>query len=134
MDRNQPSPTAINSQVDQIGALDLGSFARESEGSNPSVPNYLVWDRGQWRHSVSSAEVDPALNEYLEKSYEGKQEEFAKAQGGWPPSPHCTSWLKGLERERERSARRFGPEGSSAASFFLFYLLSLPKANIKTKF
>ena len=30
--------------------------------SMPVVTSYLVWDGGQWRHSVSSARVDPALN------------------------------------------------------------------------
>jgi len=30
---------------------------------------------------------------------EGKQERRAKAQDGWPPTPHCTSWLKGDETE-----------------------------------
>ena len=41
-------------------------------GFESSVPNYLVWDGGQWRDSVSSARFDPALNGYLEKSGEGK--------------------------------------------------------------
>ena len=27
------------------------------------------------------------------------KEGCAKAQDGWPPTPHCTSWLKGLETE-----------------------------------
>ena len=31
--------------------------------------------------------------------WEGKQEGCAKAQDGWPPTPHCTSWLKGQETE-----------------------------------
>ena len=47
---------------------------------NPRVHNYLAWDGGQWRDSVSSARVDPALNEYLEKSGDNKQEGCVKAQ------------------------------------------------------
>ena len=77
----------------------FGSFVWEDAGSNPSVPNSSVWDGGQWRDSVSLARVDPAINGYLEKSGEGKQEGCAKAQDGWPPTPHCTSWLKGQETE-----------------------------------
>ena len=68
-------------------------------GSIPIVTSYLVWDGGQWRDSVSSAIVHPDLNGYLEKSGEGKQEGCAKAQNGWPPTFHCTSWLKGHETE-----------------------------------
>ena len=56
-------------------------------GSIPVVTSYLVWDGGQWRDSVSSAKVDPALNGYLEKSGEGKKEGGVKAQDGWPPTP-----------------------------------------------
>ena len=74
-----------------IGALDLGSFVREDEGSNPSVPYYLVWDGGQWNDSKLSR-VDPALNGYMEKSWKGKKEGCAKAHD-------CTSWLKGLETD-----------------------------------
>ena len=62
----------VNQGIFWIGALDLGSFVREDEDSNPSVPNYLVWGTGQWCDSVSSARVDPALNGYLETSGEGK--------------------------------------------------------------
>ena len=80
-------------------ALDSGSFVREDTGSNPSVPNCLVWDGSQWRDSVSLARVDPPLNGYLEKSGEGKQEGCAKAQDGWPPTPRCTSWLKDQETD-----------------------------------
>ena len=59
-------------------------------GLIPVVTSYLVWDGGQWCDSVSSARVDPALNGYLEKSGEGKQEGYVKAQDGWPPAPHET--------------------------------------------
>ena len=76
-------------------ALDPGSFALEDAGSNPRVPNCSVWDGGQWRDSVSLAGVDPAPNGYLEQTGEGKQEGCVKAQDGWPPTPHYTSWLKG---------------------------------------
>ena len=65
-------------------ALDLGSSVWKDAGSNPGVPNCSVWDGSQWRDSVSLARVDPALNGYLEKSGEGKQEGCAKAQDGWP--------------------------------------------------
>ena len=67
--------------------------------SIPVMTSYLVWDGGQWRDSVSSARVDPALNGYLEKSGEGKQEGCVKAQDGWSPNPHCTSLLKGHQTE-----------------------------------
>ena len=67
--------------------MDLRFFVREGEGSNLSVSNYLVWDGGHWRDSVSSARVDPTLNGYLDKSGEDKQEGCAKAQDGWPPTP-----------------------------------------------
>ena len=43
--------------------------------------------------TVSLAKVDPSLNRHLEKC-EGKQEGCAKAHDSWPPTPHCTSWLK----------------------------------------
>ena len=56
-------------------------------GWNPSVPNCLVWDGRQLCDSASLARVDPALNGYLEKSGEGKQEGCAKAQDGCPPPP-----------------------------------------------
>ena len=83
-----------------VGVLDSGSPVWEDTGSNPSVPNSSVWDGGQWRDSVSLARVNPALNGYMAKSGEGKQEGCAKAQDGWPPPPpHCTSWLKGQETE-----------------------------------
>ena len=65
----------------------------------PGVPNYFVRDGGQWYDSVSSVRVDPALNGYQEKSGESKHEGYAKAQDDWPPTPHCTSWLKGQETE-----------------------------------
>jgi len=68
-----------------IGALDLGSCVRNGEGSNPGVPNHLVWDWGRFGDSVSLVRVDPALNGYFEKSGEVKQEGFAKAQDAWPP-------------------------------------------------
>ena len=51
-------------------------------------PNCLIW-----------GSLLTSLNGYLEKSGEGKQEGWAKAQDGWPPTPHCTSWLKGQETE-----------------------------------
>ena len=68
-------------------------------GSILVVTSYLVWDGGQWRDSVSSARVVPPLNAYLEKSGEGKQEGYARAQDVWPPTTHCISWLKGHETE-----------------------------------
>ena len=65
--------TAINHVLAEwVDALDSRSFVLECEGSTASVPNYLIWDGGHWRDSVSSASVDPALNGYLEKSGEGK--------------------------------------------------------------
>ena len=50
-----------------------------NSGSIPGVVSFLVWDAGQWCDPVSLARVNPALNGYLEKSGEGKQEGFAKA-------------------------------------------------------
>ena len=69
-----------------ISVLDLQSFVQEGEGSNPSVPSYLVWDRVS-SMTVSSARIDPTINGYLEQFGAGKQESCAKAQDGWPPSP-----------------------------------------------
>ena len=105
----------------QFGALDFGTFVREGEGSNPSVPNYLVLDGGQWRGFVSSGRVDPVLNGYLEKSGEGKQDGYVKAQDGWPPTPHCTSWLKGQETEISTAVRDCKVQGC------VLYLLPLCK-------
>ena len=85
-------------KVKKVGALDSGSFVWEDTGSNPGVPNSSVWDGGQWRDSVSLARVDPALNGYLEKSGEGKQEGCAKAQDGWPPTPHCAPGWRAKKR------------------------------------
>ena len=56
-------------------------------GFESQCPNCSVWDGGQWRDSVSLARVDPALNGYLEKYGEDKQEGCAKAQDGCPPPP-----------------------------------------------
>ena len=77
----------------------MGILCPRGTGSIPVVASYLVWDGGQWLDSVSSARVDPALNGYLKRSGEGKHERCVKAQDGWPPTPHCTSWLKGHKTE-----------------------------------
>ena len=50
-------------------------------------PNCSVLDGGQWRDSVSSSRINPAINGHLKKSVEGKQEGCAKTQDGWPPPP-----------------------------------------------
>ena len=60
------------------------NFCTRGVDSIPVVTSYLVWDGGQWRDSLSSARVDPALNGYLEKSREGKQEGCVEAQDGYP--------------------------------------------------
>ena len=52
----------------------MGILFPRGTGSIPVGTSYLVWDGGQLCDSVSSARVDPALNGYLEKSGEGKQE------------------------------------------------------------
>ena len=71
--------------------------------------NFFVWfqqKKGKFStDSVSLARVDPALNGYLKKSGEGKQKGCAKAQDGWLPAPHCTSWLKGQETEISTAGR-----------------------------
>ena len=72
----------------------MGILCPRGTGSIPAVTSSLVWDGSQWRDSVSSARVDPALNGYLEKSGEGKQEGCVKAQDGWPHPP-----IKGHETE-----------------------------------
>ena len=100
-----------------IGALDLGSFVWEDKGSNPSLPNYLVWDGGQWGDSVILARANPALNEYLEKSGEGKQEWCTKAQDGWPQPPTA---LPGWRAKKRRSATPVRTVKSNAVSFTLF--------------
>ena len=77
----------------------LGIICSRGSGSIPGVVSYWVWDGGQWCDSVRSARVVPALNGYLEKFGEGKQEGCAKAQDGLPPSSHCTFWLNYHETE-----------------------------------
>jgi len=67
--------------------LDLKFFIRETMGLNSGVPCYLVYKGGQSLDSVCLGRVDPALNEYLEKSGEGKQEGYTKAKDGWPQAP-----------------------------------------------
>ena len=56
----------------------------EGQGFDSYCSWFFVWDRGQWHDSVSSATVDPALNGYLVKSGEGKQEGCTKVQDGSP--------------------------------------------------
>ena len=65
--------------------LNLESFVLEDKGSSPGVAGYLVCNGAQWRGSVSLARVNPAINRYLEKSGEGKEEECAKAQDSQTP-------------------------------------------------
>ena len=60
----------------------VGIPCARGTGSIPVMISYLVWDGGQWRDSISSARVNPALNGYQEKSGDGKQEGCAKAQDG----------------------------------------------------
>ena len=93
-------------------------------GSIPVVISYLVRDGGQWRDSVSSARVDPALNGYRVKSVEGKQEGCVKALDGWPPAPHCTSWLKGHDTETSTAGLDLKGLVSSYFFFFTFFLCS----------
>ena len=83
----------------------FGILCLRGRGLESQCAQFFSWDGGQWRDSVSLARVDPALNGYLEKSGEGKQEGCAKAQDGWPPTPHCTSWLKGQETEISTASR-----------------------------
>ena len=101
----------------------MGILCPRGTGSIPIVTSYLVWDGGQWRDSVSSARVDPALNGYLEKSGEGKQEGCVKAKDGWPPTPHCTSWLKGHETEISTA----GLNLKGIVPSYLIYLLVDPR-------
>ena len=75
-------PQTVTVLAEWIGALDSGSCVWEDVGLIPGVPNSSVWDVGQWRDPIILARVDPALNGYLEKSGEGKQEGCAKAQDG----------------------------------------------------
>jgi len=77
----------------------VGILYPRGTGSIPVVTSCLVWEGGQWRDSINSARVDPALNGNLEKSGEGKEEGCVKAQDGWPPASHCTFWLKGHEMD-----------------------------------
>ena len=55
-------------------------------GFDPQRGPLLGLGRGHWCNSVSPSRVDPALNVYLEKSGEGKQEGCAKAKDGCPPT------------------------------------------------
>ena len=55
-----------------------------------------------------------------------------KTQGGWPPTPHCTSWLKGHETEISTAGLDLkGLVPSYLLTLTLIYLLALTK---KTKF
>ena len=64
-------------------------------GSSLGVAGYLVWDGSECCYAVSSARIHPALNGYLEKSGEGKQERYVKAKNGWPP----TSVLLAIQKD-----------------------------------
>jgi hypothetical protein len=68
--------------------------------------------------TVSSARVDPALNGYLKKSGEGKQEGCAKAQDGWPALYFLAEGPQNGDQHCQ-----FGPYGSSAV--ILTYLATL---------
>ena len=57
----------------------FGITCLRGRGFESQRTEFSVWDGGQWRDSVSLARVNPALNGYLEKSGEGKQEGCAKA-------------------------------------------------------
>ena len=61
-----------------IVAPDLKSSGKilfpDGRGLIPAVVSYLHWDGDKWCDSLSSARVDLALNGYLDKSGEGKQE------------------------------------------------------------
>jgi len=71
-----------------IGAFgELHLECTKGGGSIPGVVGYWVWNGGQWRDSVNSARTEPALNSYLGKTGESKQEDCAKAQVGWSPTP-----------------------------------------------
>ena len=66
-----------------VSVLGLMPFVHEDRGFGPGVA-CLIWNRGQWRDRV-----DPALNGYLEKSGEGKQEGYGnliyyiKSRSSW---------------------------------------------------
>ena len=72
----------------------------------------VIWfGTGNSDMTVSSASVDAAVNGYLEKSGEVKQEGYCKSTG-WlasspPPPVHCTSWLKGHETKISTEDRDF---------------------------
>jgi len=51
--------------------------------------------------SLNSARVDRVLNEYLEKSEEGKQEQDLKAQDSWSLTPDYTPWLPAMKRRSD---------------------------------
>ena len=64
-----------------VSRLDLKFLVLEDKGSSLGVNGYYFWNEGQWRESVSSARFDSALNGYLEKSGEGKQEGCVECTG-----------------------------------------------------
>ena len=70
----------------------------EAQGFGPGVTGDLVVGREQWCISVNSARVDQAVNRYLEKSGESKQEGNATEQDGWPrvPPPQLHLVAEGL--------------------------------------
>ena len=65
----------------------VGILCPRGTGSIPVVTSYLAWDEGQWRDSVSSSRVDPALNGYLEKSGEGKSGRVCESTVWFAPNP-----------------------------------------------
>ena len=84
----------------------------------------VIWVRtGVSGRTVSSATVHQALNWYLEKSGEGKQEGFAKAEDGRSPTP--------LHFLTEISTASFDFKGSNSVSF-TFFLISKKSKNFPT--
>ena len=66
--------------------LPLSFLLRENRGTSTGVAGYLVWNRGQWCDSVTSARVHPALNGYLGKSGVKTRE----TSDDLPPTLHWT--------------------------------------------
>ena len=71
-----------------VSTLGLKSCVCKDGFLSPDVAGFLVWNRSQCRDSVSSARVDPALNECFEKSGKGKQVRRAKAKDYVSPIPY----------------------------------------------
>ena len=56
-------------------------------GPNPGVAGYLLWKGAQRHDSICLAKVESALNGYLVKFWEDKEEGCVRVKGSCRPGP-----------------------------------------------